>query len=159
MKPLIIFLLCELLVLQPLALTVMAQADPSDAGTQISPAPVLQPKPSQSEATKPFAKGYWDGRASANRYHSSGGWYAGGIAGGLFLGLVGTLAMTAAASGKPEPPAWILLRMDSSSVDYQAGFLRGYGEIASNDNMWSAFSGGILGTAILVGVYFLAIKK
>lgn len=51
------------------------------------------------------------------------------------------------------------MRIDTMGMDYCGNFIRGYGVAASSDNMSSAFGGGLLGTACIVAIYFLAIKK
>ena len=106
-----------------------------------------------------YAHGLFDGRRSATLNHSGGSWFAGGIASGMLLTIVGTLAITAISSGSDaNPPDMELIRAGDMGRDYQMGFAEGYRQEAKSTNMGSALGGGLLGTAILIAAYLTIVN-
>ena len=106
-------------------------------------------------------KGYYDGvlsgRLSAEDNYSSGGWFAGGIASGVLLGLIGTGIISGISQiGNPEPPSYEIMRVQSYSTEYRAGFISGYGKKARSKKLSSSAVGGLVGTAAFLIIYLSA---
>jgi hypothetical protein len=141
MKALLVLIVAELLLIEPLIVIAWAQIPAS-------------PKPLSCT----YSSGYQDGRVSALHYNRPAAWFAGGFAGGLFLGPIGAIAVPAFASGNPEPPIWEIVRIDSLPSEYRIAFLRGYGVQASSDNVENAIGGGLVGMVVLLAIYYMAVK-
>jgi hypothetical protein len=84
------------------------------------------------------------GRTDAGAAHGAGGWFGGGVASGVGLGLIGTGIITGvAALGNPQPR--------EAPVDVDASCYReGYSGRARGKNVTSSLLGGLVGTAVWV---------
>jgi len=93
-----------------------------------------------------------EGRELA-KSEGTGGWFAGGVASGLLLGLVGTALITVAANSSsndvPESRRSILA---TKRPDYSQAFARGYRDKLKSKKRTSAITGGLLGTAAFVAI-------
>ena len=90
------------------------------------------------------------GEADAKARHSGTGWMVGGFFSGVGLGLIGTGIITAvAASTNPQP------KTTPEAVD-ETCYISGYSGKAGSKNTWSAFGGGLLGTAVIVAILLSA---
>jgi len=66
-----------------------------------------------------YYKGSMNGRFSASDNFSSGGWFAGGIATGVLLGLIGTgIIAGVSIIGSPEPPNYAMMCIQNNSSTY-----------------------------------------
>lgn len=91
------------------------------------------------------------GENHADSYHSSTGWFLGGVASGIILGLIGTAIITgASAASNPKPYA---LEVPKESEVEMACYLNGYKSKAKKKNMLSAVLGGLVGTVVFVAIY------
>ncbi len=89
-----------------------------------------------------FGDSYIKGRNDAESMHTTGGWFAGGIASGLILGLIGTGIIGLAATG--SDPIYIPENCDPHAYHI------GYKAQSKTMNRNTALGGGLLGTAIAV---------
>ncbi len=92
--------------------------------------------------TKSYEDSFERGYEVARAKHSSGGWFLGGVGSGFLLGLLGTTIITIAADG--ESPNKVPKKYD------EEGYTLGYYKKSKSKNKWSAFGGGLLGTALVV---------
>lgn len=88
------------------------------------------------------------GRQDAEEMHSSAGYFLGGVGAGLLLGLIGTVIIGVSAGG--SQPDFIPENVDSR------GYLSGYYKKAKSKNQGAAWGGGLLGTAVWVGIVIAA---
>jgi len=102
------------------------------------------PKVTKLSYNQSYTKGFND----ATMMHSSSGYMLGGVASGLLLGLIGTVIIGVAAGG--STPSYIPEEVDPSG--YQAGYFKK----AKSKNQGAAWGGGLLGTAIVVGLVLAA---
>ena len=102
---------------------------------------------SQESCFSAQAKGEND--ASSN--HSSTGWFVGGLASGVILGLIGTAIITGASAASNPKPNYLEVPKDGE-VDMSC-YLNGYKSKAKKKNMVSALMGGVVGTVIFVAIY------
>jgi len=93
------------------------------------------------------------GENDAENRHSSAGWMAGGVGSGLLLGLIGTGIITAIAATSNPTPSIIPEKEDINLECY----INGYKKVAKKKNTIYALSGGLIGTLVLVTIYFAAI--
>ena len=105
-----------------------------------------------TEVTKyTLIQGEFDGALSAQQNYSAGGWLAGGLASGLFLGLIGTgIIYGISSSGEVSPPISITLMLENKPSEYRSGFYIGYSRKARKQKKSKALTGGLLGTAAFV---------
>ena len=83
-----------------------------------------------------------------------GGWFAGGVASGLVLGLIGTAVITIAANNTSNNvPASQQSILATKPPDYSQAFARGYREKLKSKKRASALTGGLLGTAVVLVIY------
>jgi hypothetical protein len=90
------------------------------------------------------------GKSYADSDHSSTGWFVGGLASGVLLGLIGTGVITIVAAVSNSRPATVPEQVEA------ACYIDGYSGAARGGNTWAALGGGLLGTAIFVVVYMAA---
>jgi hypothetical protein len=134
---------------------------PGFSGTDLRPegmrwSPASLPGFPKSAMTPRLVRGYSDGRAAAIEYHQADGWTTGGVACGLCFSLLGTVVITAASTaGNVQPPPLALLQVSGQDQEYQIGYFNGYSEEARSANSNNALVGGLVGTAIGLGVYLL----
>ena len=97
-----------------------------------------------------ITKGRLEGEVAAQRV-GTGGWFVGGFASGLVLGLIGTAVIYVAAgnSDTAVPPDRRLVIANQPS-HYQQAFEVGYGEKIKSKRKGAALGGGLLGTATIV---------
>ena len=84
------------------------------------------------------------GREAASNTHSSSGWMLGGLASGVFLGLIGTAVAYAVASSSTAQVERVPDGVEPSC------YRDGYSSKAKSMNTNNALIGGLLGTAALV---------
>lgn len=88
------------------------------------------------------------GHRDADNMHSSKKWFFGGFCSGVILGLIGTAIITVGArTTNPFPK-------DVPANVNEACYVNGYEAKGKSKNAWSAFDGGLIGTAILIGLYW-----
>lgn len=78
---------------------------------------------------------------------STTGSFFGGLAGGLFLGLIGT-GIAVVVQSEPQAPYYQLPEDDNCSYAFQ----QGYANKGKSNKRSAALQGGLLGTAVLVVV-------
>ena len=104
-----------------------------------------------------FTQGEFDGELSAQHNYSGGGWLAGGLASGLFLGLIGTgIIYGISNSGEVSPPIAINMMLEDKPSDYRSGFYIGYSRKAKKQRKAKALTGGLLGTAAFLILFLNA---
>ena len=87
------------------------------------------------------------GRQDATTRHGSAGWFIGGVASGVLLGLIGTGAIVgASALTNPQPST---LPANTEEPCYR----QGYTSKAKSKNVLSALFGGLAGTAAWLAIY------
>jgi hypothetical protein len=117
--------------------------------------PVLaqqQPQPSEKSSVdaKTMADGMVTGQMLADQ-QGTGGSFVGGLAGGVFLGLIGT-AIAYVAQGPADLPAVQLVEAQKYGSEYTLGLQQGFAEKSKKKKKSSALMGGLLGTAAFVAV-------
>ena len=95
-----------------------------------------------------YSQCYYDGMMSAETYYSGSGWFAGGMLGGLTLGLIGTGIAAAMSRGDVMPPEAFSI----DDADCRMAFIQGYSAKAKGKKTTNAVLGGLVGTALLVGL-------
>ena len=96
------------------------------------------------------------GRAAADR-RSLGGRFAGGLASGLLLGLIGTgITYAIAGSDDASLSAAEAAQLASANPVYSLAFQQGYTERLKARRKSSALTGGLLGTAAIVTIVLVA---
>lgn len=108
----------------------------------------VQDKAAQPVAAKTMADGMVAGQMIADT-KGTGGSFAGGLAGGLFLGLIGT-AIAYVAQGPSDLPAANVIDAQKFGSDYTLGLQQGFAERSKSKKKKAALGGGLLGTAALV---------
>ena len=122
-----------------------ALAGPVMAATSVAAAP--------SDAASTVAAGQADGETAA-RSHGTGGYFVGGLASGVLLGLIGTgITYAVAASSATELTASELTATTAKGPVYQQGYKDGYAKQLKSSRKSSALAGGLLGTAAFVAIY------
>ena len=116
--------------------------------------PIVQPTPADASETAATAAAA--GRELAES-QSSAGWFVGGLASGVALGLIGTAIIYAAASnsGATMPSAQQSVLATKSPL-YSESFTRSFREQMKSRHKSSAVGGGLLGTAAFVVIYLSA---
>lgn len=88
------------------------------------------------------------GEMDAKIQHKAGGWFAGGIAGGTLLGLIGGgIVVAIAAVSDPKPT-----NIPNKEIIDENCYISGYSKKAKNKNVVNAIGGGLVGTAIAVTI-------
>lgn len=106
-----------------------------------------------SDASNLMAQGTADGHATAEGV-STGGWFGGGFASGVLLGLIGTGVIWAFAAGSDsEPTGALKASIADRSPVYQQGFNEAYRRKLSSKKKSSAVTGGLIGTAVFLVIY------
>ncbi len=128
----------------------------------VSFAQEMQQKPNEQQASQDVAAGTQSldtyeiglamGRASAGQNYNGGGWFAGGILGGLVLGLIGAGIMVAVSQGSKDPPVGELMALSHHSEHYKMGYSYGYNRAAKSKALTNSLIGGVLGTAVVVAI-------
>ena len=123
------------------------------AGTQPSSAPSVAAATSDASSV---ATAVAEGRELAES-ESTAGWFGGGFASGLLLGLIGTAVITITAhnSGVNVPGSQQSI-LATRPPDYSQAFSRAYREKLKSKKRSSALVGGLLGTATFVVIYINA---
>lgn len=118
-----------------------ATAAPPTAG------PVVQQGVVSSEL---LAKARLDGEMAAMNV-GTGGWFGGGLASGVLLGLIGTgVTWAAAGSSNAALPADRQLLLASQPVEYRQLYEKAYADKVKSKRKSSALKGGLVGTAAFV---------
>lgn len=100
-----------------------------------------------------MAAGINDGTLRAEST-GTGGYFAGGLVSGVFLGLIGTgITYAVAATSDVSVPASQQAEISEGSPEYAQGYRTGFGDRVKAKRKQSALMGGLLGTA--VGVVIL----
>ncbi|MCP3681841.1 MAG: hypothetical protein GY861_04050 [bacterium] len=100
-----------------------------------------------------YETGFIDGKTAASDNYSGGGWFAGGLASGLVLGLIGAGIITGISqSGDVDPPTMHRMAIKERSDSYRMGYFDGYSKKAKKKRLGNSLVGGILGTAVIVVV-------
>ncbi len=100
-----------------------------------------------------------EGQAAAANIGSSG-WFAGGFASGVVLGLIGTgITWALAANSQVEVAPDKRLLISSRSATYQQLYEKAYGDKVKSKRKVSALTGGLLGTATILVVYLSAMAS
>ena len=116
----------------------------------------LQPAAGQgaaADASSVVSTALAEGNAMAGS-QSTAGWFAGGLASGVILGLIGTAVITIAANNSSvHPPASQQSVLATKSPDYVQAFTRAYRDRLKSKKKTSALTGGLIGTAAFVLIY------
>jgi hypothetical protein len=124
------------------------------AALAIAAALVAAPLAAQEQPVEPtrrgtLAEGMNDGTLRGNSV-GTGGYFAGGFASGLMLGLIGTgLAYVVASSSDVGLPAAQVSFADRSP-EYIQGYAMTYGQRVKSRRTQSALAGGLLGNVALL---------
>jgi hypothetical protein len=78
----------------------------------------------------------------------NGGATAGGLIGGVLLGLIGT-GVAVLAQSKPEPPIENLLAIEETSDDCQYAYIEAFNQVSLSKKRKAALQGGLIGTAVI----------
>jgi hypothetical protein len=90
----------------------------------------------------------------------TGGWFAGGFASGVILGIIGTgLTWALAANSHVELAPDKRLLISNQPVPYQQAYEMAYGDRVKSKRKTSALTGGLLGTATFLVIYLSAINQ
>jgi len=109
-----------------------------------------QPATTQSSTADIVAQGTMDGRSAAEG-KGTGGYLAGGILGGLTLGLIGTgITYAVAANSTVEVPSTDLIVARERGAAYTEAYQSAFRDRVKGRRKSSALTGGLLGTAVLV---------
>ena len=104
-----------------------------------------------------LAQAHADGGMAATNV-GTGGWFGGGFASGVFLGLIGTgVTWAIAANSNVELPLDKRLLITSQPVTYQHVYEKSFADKVKSKRKSSALTGGLLGTATFVLIYLSAI--
>lgn len=94
----------------------------------------------------------FDGRSAANR-RGTGGYFVGGLAGGITLGLIGTgITWGIAAASDPTPSNTESLLIQRKGTDYALSYTDAYSQRLKQRRKRKAVTGGLIGTGIIVAV-------
>lgn len=159
-----------LLVMGAHASEAFAQAPADSTGapavsSQATPPPQTTPPsqaaPSTESQTTPPAQPAEDVNACIERgrndgkHASTGGSFVGGFAGGLFLGIIGA-GIAYAVQGEPEPPTVSKYNTAGGDAQCRMAYADAFGEEGKKKKKSAALTGGIVGTAALVGILLIA---
>jgi hypothetical protein len=97
---------------------------------------------------KTMPEGVLAGSAAAQTI-GTGGSFAGGMAGGLFLGLIGT-GIAYVAQGPSQPTMTTVASNQQYGADYMMGFNQAFADESKRRKKSSALTGGLIGTGVLV---------
>jgi len=87
----------------------------------------------------------------------TGGWFAGGFASGVVLGLIGTgVTWAIAGSSDATLPADRRLLIANRPTAYQQFYEKSYGDKVKSKRKTSALVGGLVGTATFLVIYLSA---
>ncbi|HLL83382.1 MAG TPA: hypothetical protein VK420_12045 [Longimicrobium sp.] len=110
------------------------------------------PATTQPTTADVVAQGTMDGRSAAEG-KGTGGYFAGGIVGGLTLGLIGTgITYAVAANSTAEVPSTDLIVARERGAAYTEAYQAAFRDRVKGRRKSSALTGGLLGTAVLVAV-------
>lgn len=126
--------------------------------TTLCAAPVLaQPEPTTPEEVKeeaPAAASWADCALMGKRHGQNigtGGSTAGGLIGGVLLGLIGT-GVAVLAQSKSEPPAQYLFEMEEKGGECQYAYIEAFNQESIGKKRKAALTGGLIGTAVLLAI-------
>ena len=106
---------------------------------------------SGQEKDETLMMGRAEGELSAEQNYSAGAWFAGGLASGFLLGLIGTgIIYASSKSGTITPPMSLLLMIDEKPQPYKTGYLLGYSDKERKKRSSQELTGGLIGTAAIV---------
>ena len=132
-----------LLLLLMSASTTLAQVEPS------GPTQAMQTVNASEDL---ILTGMLDGRMAANR-KGTGGYFAGGLVGGVTLGLIGTgIAWGVAAASDPSPSQTESLLIRKKGTEYAVAYDDAYSDRLKQRRKRKAVTGGIIGTGVIVAV-------
>jgi hypothetical protein len=110
-----------------------------------------------AQAAALVAQAHGEGQMAAANV-GTGGWFAGGFASGVVLGLIGTgITWAIAANSGVELAPDKRLLISSRSATYQQLYEKAYGDKVKAKRKVSALTGGLLGTATFVVIYLSAV--
>lgn len=125
----------------------------------------LVPSALQAQEPAPSTAGRVDSTPAAAMLHGQalaerqpvGGRFAGGLASGLLLGLIGTGIVWAVAGSDDTPvPIAHALQLANANPNYNLAFQQGYSARLKARRKSSALTGGLVGTATVVVLYLAA---
>jgi hypothetical protein len=119
-----------------------------------APAVAQQQAPGTTQPTTAdvVAQGTMDGRSAAEA-KGTGSYFAGGIVGGLTLGLIGTgITYVVAANSTAEVPSTDLIVARERGAAYTEAYQSAFRDRVKGRRKSSALTGGLLGTAVLVAI-------
>lgn len=100
-----------------------------------------------------YQTGLLEGKQSATKNYSGGGWFAAGLGSGFLLGLLGTgIVVGISQSGTVEPPHAVSLGISDKSNEYKMGYYDGYSKKAKQKRLAPSIIGGVIGTAVIVAL-------
>jgi hypothetical protein len=96
-----------------------------------------------------------EGQAAAASVRT-GGWFGGGLASGLLLGVIGAgITYAIASTGNVELPPDKRLLILSQSTSYQQAYEKGFADKVRSKRRASALTGGLLGAATGLVIYLI----
>jgi len=146
------------LLAAPLAAQQPAPQPPSQPAARQQPSQqgVLDSAAVAAQAAALLTQAHAEGEMAAANVGSSG-WFAGGVASGVLLGLIGTgVTWALAANSRVEVAPDKRLLISSRSVTYQQLYEKAYGDKVKSKRKTSALTGGLLGTATFLVIYLSA---
>jgi len=100
-----------------------------------------------------YETGYFDGIESGSENYSEGRWFVYGLAGGLFVGLIGSGAVVGFSQyGTVFPSSDHDYYIQDQTSVYKIGFYDGYSKEAKRKRLKPSIIGGLLGTAMIVAI-------
>jgi hypothetical protein len=103
-------------------------------------------------ATKSCQESSMEGTTHADLYHSSAGWWAGGVGSGVVLGLIGTgIVWGISMASNPQTST------NPEKIDENC-YRQAYKNEAKGQNKTGAGVGGLIGTAVIL-VIFLSVNS
>jgi hypothetical protein len=140
--------LAATLLLAPLA----AAQEPAQQGK-------LDSASAAAAAAAALAQGKADGQAAAATVGTES-WYFGGFLSGLLVGLIGTgVSYALAASSGVELPPERRLLVSSQAAPYQQAYEKAYVGKVKSKRKSNALTGGLLGTATFLTIYFSIVNN
>jgi hypothetical protein len=152
-------ILAPIAALVLVAAPVAAQQPPQQLPQQPSQQGVLDSAAVAAQAAALVLQATAEGQTAAANVGSSG-WFVGGFASGIVLGLVGTaITWALAANSEVEVAPDKRLLISSRSATYQQLYQKAYGDKVKSKRKVSALTGGLLGTATILTIYLSAMAS
>lgn len=124
----------------------------SSTSAQVAPSDTYPAVQTTASSPNPAFDGMFDGRTAANQ-KGTGGYFVGGLVGGVTLGLIGTgIAWGIASAGDPAPSQTQSMIIRQKGNEYAFAYSESYSQRVKQKRKRSAVTGGLIGTAAIVAV-------